>query len=87
MLEVRRGVVVSIRDAAGKNGPPREPWSPYTVEGLFAAVEDGTRRYDVIEVAWDSLDAYPATIRVDAKVGLPDDWFVITASQLTPLRP
>jgi hypothetical protein len=86
-LEVRRGVVVSIRDAAGKTGPPREPWSPYTVEGLFDAVEDGTRRFDVIEVAWDSLDGYPATIRADAKVGLPDDWFVITASQLTPLRP
>jgi len=67
-------------------GPAREPWSLYTVEGLFDAVAEGMRRDDVIEVVYDACYDYPAWIRGDAKVGQVDDWFWLKASRLTPAR-
>ena len=67
-------------------GEPREPWSLYTVEGLFDAVVQTARRSDVLEVAYDAQYGYPAMMRGDAKVGLPDDWFWVRASRLTPAR-
>jgi len=85
ILEVRRGVVVALRDTTGKSmGTPREPWSAYTVEGLFDAVAQTARHSDVVEVAYDPHYGYPAMMRGDAKVGLPDDWFWVKASRLTP---
>jgi len=87
ILEVRNGVAVALRDTLGKTmGKPREPWSLYSVERLFDAVEQGARRDDVIEVAYDPRYDYPAQIRGDLKVGLPDDWFWVKASRLTPVR-
>ncbi len=87
MLEVRGGVAVALRDTSGKSmGKPREPWSLYTVEGLFDAVEQGARRSDVVQVAYDPRYGYPAQIRGDGKVGLPDDWYSVKASRLTPAR-
>ncbi len=87
ILETRDGVAVALRDTTGKSlGAPREPWSLYTVEGLFDAVEQGARGNDVLEVAYDPSFGYPAQIRGDAKLGLPDDWFWIKASRLTPSR-
>lgn len=87
ILEVRGGAVTALRDTTGKSlGAPREPWSLYTVDSLFAAVERGARRLDVIEVAYDPEYGYPAMIRGDARVGLPDDWFWVRASRLTPSR-
>src|SRR2546426_12625654 len=65
-------------------GAPREPWSLYTVDGLFDAVAKGLRRDDVIEVGYDACYDFPATINGDAKVGQVDDWFWIKASRLTP---
>ena len=86
ILEVRGNTLVALRDTSGKSlGTPREPWSLYTVEGLFDAVEQGARRNDVVEVVYDPRYDYPAQIRGDAKVGLPDDWFWVKASRLTPL--
>jgi hypothetical protein len=86
ILEVRGNIPVALRDTSGKSlGTPREPWSLYTVEGLFDAVEQGARRNDVVEVVYDPRYDYPAQIRGDAKVGLPDDWFWVKASRLTPL--
>jgi uncharacterized protein DUF6174 len=86
ILEVRGNILVALRDTSGQSlGTPREPWSLYTVEGLFDAVEQGARRNDVVEVVYDPRYDYPAQIRGDAKVGLPDDWFWIKASRLTPL--
>jgi len=76
-----------LRDTAGKSlGTPREPWSTYTVEGLFDAVEQGALRLDVLVVAYDPTYRYPAQIRGDARLGLPDDWFWVKASRLTPTR-
>lgn len=87
ILDVRGGVIVALQDTMGKSiGKPREPWSLYTVEGLFDAVERGARRSDVIQVAYDEEYHYPAMIRGDAKVGQVDDWFWVTASRLTPSR-
>ncbi len=61
-------------------------WSLYTVEGLFDAVVQTVRRSDVLDVAYDAQYGYPAMMRGDAKVGLPDDWFWVRASRLTPAR-
>lgn len=85
ILDVKNGVVVALRDTAGKSmGAVREPWSAYTVEGLFNAVEQGVRNSDVLAVVYDPRYGYPAQIRGDAKLGLPDDWFWVRASRLTP---
>ena len=87
ILEVRGGVAVALRDTTGKSmGAPREPWSAYTVEGLFDVVAQTARRSDVVQVAYDPQYGYPAMIRGDSKVGLPDDWFWVKASRLTPAR-
>jgi len=60
ILEVRGGVAVRLYDTTGKSlGAPREPWSLYTVEGLFDAVEQGAKRVDVIEVGYDPSTAIP----------------------------
>ena len=85
ILEVRGGVAVAVLDTAGRPfGRLREPWSNYTVDGLFDAVEQGARRVDVIEVDYDAQFGYPTFIRSDAKLGLPDDWFWVRASHLVP---
>jgi hypothetical protein len=87
ILEVRGGVAVALRDTTGKSmGAPREPWSLYTVEGLFDVVAQTARSSDVVQVAYDPQYGYPAMIRGDSKVGLPDDWFWVKASRLTPAR-
>jgi len=87
ILEVRSGIAVALRDTSGKSmGTPREPWSAYTVEGLFDAVEQTARRSDVLQVAYDPQYGYPAMMRGDSKLGLPDDWFWVKASRLTPAR-
>jgi hypothetical protein len=87
ILEVRDGVAVALRDTAGRSlGKPREPWSLYTVRGLFDAAEQSARRNDVFEVGYDPVDGYPAMMRGDMHVGLPDDWFWVRASRLTPVR-
>ena len=87
ILEVRGGVAVALRDTTGKSmGAPREPWSAYTVEGLFDVVAQTARSSDVVQVAYDPQYGYPAMIRGDSKVGLPDDWFWVKASRLTPAR-
>ena len=85
IVEVRGGVPVALRDTLGRPlGAVREPWSLYTVEGLFDAVEQSARRDDVVEVAYDPRYDYPAQLRGDSKLGLPDDWFWVKASRLTP---
>jgi len=87
ILEVRGGMAVALRDTSGKSmGKLREPWSVYTVEGLFDAVEQSARRSDVLEVAYDPQYGYPAMIRGIGRVGLPDNWFWVKASRLTPSR-
>jgi hypothetical protein len=87
ILEVQRGVAVALRDTTGKPmGAPREPWSAYTVEGLFESAVQAARSSDVVEVAYDPQYDYPAMMRGIGKVGLPDNWFWVKASRLTPSR-
>jgi len=40
------------------------------------------QRSDVVEVTYDDLLGYPAYIRGIGKLGLPDNWFWVRASQL-----
>jgi hypothetical protein len=87
ILEVRNGAAVALYDTSGRSiGAPREPWSLYTVDGLFAGAEQSARRNDVFDVAYDPHYGYPAIMRGDLKIGLPDDWFWVRASRLTPLK-
>jgi hypothetical protein len=87
VLEVRGGRPVALRDTLGAPaGAVREPWSRYTVDGLFDAAEAAARQDDVVDVRYDARFGYPAEIRGDRKVGLPDDWYWIRASHLTPAR-
>jgi len=87
ILEVRDGIPVALRDTMGKSlGAPREPWSRYTVEGLFDFIERGARTFDVLEVTYDSRLDYPTSVRGDAKRGQVDDWFTVTADRLTSVR-
>jgi len=85
ILEVRQGVATALRDTTGRGfGPLREPWSVYTVEGLFDMVEQVARNSDMVEVAYDPAFGYPSYVRGIAKMGLPDNWFWVKASELTP---
>jgi len=87
VLDVRDGRITQLLDTLGKPaGKPREPWSRYTVEGLFGAVEQHVKRDDVIAVVYDADYHYPVSISGDAKVGRVDDWFWVKASRLTPRR-
>ena len=83
ILEVRNGAAVALLDTTGRSaGAVREPWSAYTVEGLFDAVEHSARSHDVVEVSYDPCLGYPRSIRGDARLGLPDDWFWLRADHL-----
>lgn len=78
---------VELRRAAWQSlGAPREPWSRYTVEGLFEVMERAARTYDVVEVRYDPLYGFPAEIKGDMKIGRFDDWHWVTARDLTPGR-
>ena len=83
ILEVRGGVATALRDTAGRSfGKVREPWSAYTVEGLFDAVEQSAQRSDVVQVDYDARLGYPTYMRGTGRLGLPDNWFWVRASQL-----
>ena len=87
LLEVRDGKAVALLDTTGRReGALREPWAPYTVEGLFDFLEQSARSVDVISARYDSRLGYPVEIRGDHTLGRFDDWFSVTASNLTPRR-
>ncbi len=87
ILEVRGGVAVALRDTTGRPfGAVREPWSLYTVEGFFDAIERAVQRADVVGATYDACLGYPRELRGDGKVDRVDDWFWATASDLRPQR-
>ena len=87
ILVVRNRVAAELRDTTGRRfGALREPWSIYTVEGLFDLVEQAARGNDMLEVTYNARFGYPTSIRGDARWGLPDDWFWVRATELTPRR-
>ena len=84
VLDVRGGVAVALRDTSGRSAEPlREPWSAYTVEGMFDLIEQAVKKDDILEVSYDACLDYPITIRGDAKVGQVDDWFWVKAGPVT----
>jgi hypothetical protein len=87
VLEVRGGKAVALLDTTGRPaGALREPWAPYTVEGMFDLVERSARSADVLSARYDSRLGYPTEIRGDHELGRADDWFSVTASNLTSRR-
>ena len=84
ILEVRDGKAVALYDTTGRPaGPVREPWSTYTVEGLFDVVERLARTADVVGVRYDSSYGYPTAVNGDQRLGRFDDWFWVRATNLT----
>ncbi len=84
VIDVRGGVVVALRDTSGRSaGPPREPWSAYTVEGMFDLIEHAVEKDDILDVSYDACLNYPTAIRGDGKVGQVDDWFWVKAGPVT----
>jgi len=87
IIEVKDGVVVALRDTTGRSmGRPREPWSTYTVEGLFDAVVGHARQSAAITVRFDPQYDYPTSLSGTGRTGPPDSWFWVSAGRLTPLR-
>jgi hypothetical protein len=87
ILEVRDGKAVALLDTTGRPaGALRKPWAPYTVEGMFDLLEGSARSADVLSARYDSRLGYPTEIRGDRKLGRADDWFSVTASNLTSRR-
>lgn len=87
LLEVREGKAVALLDTLGRAaGPLVEPWAPYTVEGMFDLLEQSVRRSDMVSVRYDARFGYPREIRGVGKLGLPDNWFWVTATDLRPRR-
>lgn len=85
VVEVRDGRAVALRDTTGRDaGPVREPWSRYTVEGLFDRLEWAAQHDDVVAATYDARFGYPTTIRGDRKLGRYDDWYAVTAGPLAP---
>ena len=86
VLDVRNGRAVALRDSSGRATPLREPWSAYTVEGMFDLIEQAVEKNDILEVSYDACLDYPIAIRGEAKVGQVDDWFWVKAGPVTRRR-
>jgi uncharacterized protein DUF6174 len=87
VLDVRDGKAIALLDTTGRPaGPLREPWEPYTVEGMFDFVEQSLRSSDMVSVRYDSSLGYPTQIRGDRRLARFDDWFGVTATDLTSRR-
>jgi hypothetical protein len=85
LLEVRGGKAVALLDTTGRPaGALREPWAPYTVDGMFDFLDQATKSSDMLSVRYDSCFGYPREIRGNAWSRLPDGWFWVTATDLTP---
>lgn len=85
VLDVRGGKAVALLDTLERPaGQLREPWSPYTVEGLFDAVEQAARSADIVTVRYDARFGYPTELRGIQQVRLPDNWFWVKATDLRP---
>lgn len=85
VLDVRDGKAVALLDTLERPaGKLREPWAPYTVEGLFDGVEHAARSADVVSVRYDACLGYPTELRGDQRLRYPDDWFWVKATHLSP---
>jgi len=83
LVEVRAGQVVRVWDRGGKPAPLNER-DNYSIDGLFDLLEQQADRNDVVAVGFEDRWHYPAYIRTDARLGLPDDWGIVEARGFRP---
>ena len=83
LLEVRGGKAVRVWDRGGKPVPLTER-NNYSIDGLFDLLQQEADRDDVVAVGFEDRWHYPAHIRTDMRVGLPDDWGIIEVRGFTP---
>jgi hypothetical protein len=83
LLEVRDGQVVRVWDRGGKPAP-LTPDNKYSIDGLFDLLKQDADRDDVVGVSFDDRWHYPAYIRTDVRLGLPDDWGVLQVRGFRP---
>lgn len=86
VIRVDDGVVVDVRDAdTGATAPAS--FTPLTIVGLFAIIEDAIERdAHTLRVRYDRSTGYPTFIEVDYDTRVGDDEFTIHTKGLTPHR-
>lgn len=83
LLEIHDGRVVRIRDKGG-NAVRINQDNNYTMDGLFDLLDQEADRDDVVAVGFDDRWHYPAYIRTDVRLGLPDDWGILQVRGFRP---
>jgi hypothetical protein len=83
LLEVRDGQVARVWDRGGKPAPLTAD-NKYTIDRLFDLLEQNADQDDVVAVAFDDRWHYPAYIRTDLRLGLPDDWGIVQVRGFRP---
>jgi hypothetical protein len=83
LLQVRDGQALRGWDTRGKPARLSEPGA-YSIEGLFDVLNQVADRVDVVEVSFDDRWHYPAYIRTDVRLGLPDDWGIFQVRGFRP---
>jgi uncharacterized protein DUF6174 len=82
-LEVRDGQAVRGWDARANPVRLTEPGT-YSLGALFDVLKQVADRVDVVEVSFDNGWHYPAYIRTDVRLGLPDDWGILQVRGFRP---
>ena len=83
LVEVRDGQVLRVWDRRGKPAPLTTD-NNYTIDGLFHLLEQESDRDDVVAVGFDDRWHFPAYIRTDVRLGLPDDWGILQVRGFRP---
>jgi hypothetical protein len=83
LLEIRGGQAVRVWNRGGKPVPLTER-NNYNIDGLFDLLDQKADHDDVVEVSFEGRWHYPANIRTDVRVGLPDDWGILEARGFRP---
>jgi hypothetical protein len=83
LLEVQDGRTVRVWDRGGKPAPLTAD-NTYSIDRLFDLLEQEADRDDVVAVGFDDRWHYPAYIRTDVRLGLPDDWGILQVRGFRP---
>jgi hypothetical protein len=83
LLEVRNGEALRGWDTREKPIRLTEPGT-YSIDGLFDVLKQVADHDDVVAVGFDDRWHYPAYIRTDARLGLPDDWGIFQVRGFRP---
>jgi uncharacterized protein DUF6174 len=83
LLEVRDRQALRGWDTRGKPVRLTQP-ATHSIDELFDVLKQVADRDDVVEVSFDDRWHYPAYIRTDVRLGLPDDWGIFQVRGFKP---